>query len=133
MSRTQGKGKWGAGAGGPRREAHLNTKVDTVPPGADDDVQQGRAEEGVEVLRPLMPTLRDVALQHVWAWTTRSGQRSALTHVNVSKADAHRVQNPGWQHGHAVQAQLGHEETEDRHRHRRWVTPRQPTDRARAP
>ena len=39
-------------AGGARREAHPHAKVDTVPPGADDEVQRDRAEEGVEVLWP---------------------------------------------------------------------------------
>jgi hypothetical protein len=92
--------------------------MDTVLPGADDGAQRDRAEEGVDVLWPLMPTLWNVALQHAWAPTTRSGQPSALfTRVNVSKAGAHRSRNQGWQHGHAVQARLGQQVAASRDLH----------------
>ena len=77
---------------------------------ADDGAQRDRAEEGVEVLWPLMPTLWNVALQHAWAPTTRSGQRSALTRVNVSKGVAHRGENPGGQYAHTAQALLGQQD-----------------------
>ena len=94
---------------------------------ADDGAQRDRAEEGVEVMRPLMPTLRNVALQHAWAPTTRSGQRSALTRVNVSKAGAHRSRNQGWQHGHAVQARLGQQAAASRDLHADHRAAEQPT------
>ena len=91
MSRTQGKGKWAAGAAGPRREAQLSTYLDAVSTRADDGAQRCRAEEGLEVMWPHMPMMWDDALHNARGPTNRSVQRSALTPVNISKAGAHRA------------------------------------------
>ena len=61
-----------------------------------------------------MPTMWDDRLQHAQAWTMRSGQRSALTRVNVSKGVAHRAQNPGGQNAHTVLALLGQQDAASR-------------------
>ena len=78
-------------AGGMRREAQRGTHLDAVGTRVDEDARHSRAVEGVEIMWPLMPTLWKNALHSSRSPTTRSGQRSALTRVNVSKAGAHRA------------------------------------------
>ena len=94
---------------------------------AEDDDRHDRTEKGVEVMWPLMPTLWNVTLQHACARTTRSGQRSALTRVNVSKGVAHRAENPGGQYAHTVQAVLGQQDSMSRDLHADHRAAEQPT------
>ena len=88
----------------------LHANLDAVLPGADDDAQRDRAGEGVKITRPLMLTLRVVALHNACAPTTQSGQCSALAKANVSKGVAHRGENPGGQYAHTAQALLGQQD-----------------------
>ena len=69
----------------------------------------------------------DDRLQHAQAWTMRSGQRSALARVNMTKGVAHRAQNPGGQNAHTVLALLGQQVAASQDLHADRSAAEQPT------
>ena len=69
------------------------------------------------------------ALHNACGPSMRSGQRSALTRVNVSKGVAHSVKKPGGQNAHTVLALLSQQDAVSRDLHADHRAAEQPTAR----